>query len=109
MILVGRHVFATLIHFADFAKAKNSDKLVKGMSGHFTLVDIHPATLTRNLVIFSVLQQITQAREKRDEQLTIELIATAFYVHAAVIMPEVCYKMFVIFLNLFLIYCFAYR
>ncbi|KAF9529061.1 hypothetical protein CPB83DRAFT_853145 [Crepidotus variabilis] len=85
-----RHVFATIIHVADFFKEKNSDQLVKGMTAHFTLVDVHPAALARVVIIFALLQQIGQIRDSSHSHSTIELLATAFYIHTAVIMPEVC-------------------
>ncbi|CAA7262627.1 unnamed protein product [Cyclocybe aegerita] len=85
-----RHVFGTLIHFADWANETRTNQQVETCAGLFTLVDIHPATLARTLVMLRLLQLIMGFRGSRDKILLAELHATLFYVFNAMVMPEYC-------------------
>ena len=55
-------------------------------------MDIHPATLARILVIFSLLDQI---RLSKDSQKRVELHAALFYLYTSVLMPDYCHQLLV--------------
>lgn len=60
---------------------------------HITMVDVHPASLARVLVILSLLQQIVDLdRQNRDEstEKEIELYATIFFIYTSMVMPDYC-------------------
>lgn len=65
---------------------------------HMTLVDVHPASLARVVVILSLLQQILDLnRQNRDESTKkeVELYATIFFVYTSMVMPDYCCEMWV--------------
>jgi hypothetical protein len=65
---------------------------------HMTLVDIHPASLARVIVILSLLQQILNLDRQNREEATekeIELYATIFFVYTSMVMPDYCCDMWV--------------
>lgn len=64
-----------------------------GLSVHMTLIDIHPATLARVIVVFSLLHQILHARVTNDNARKVELHATLFYLYTTMLMPAYCRKM----------------
>jgi hypothetical protein len=92
---LARHVFGTLIHLAHMSTrgGKNANFKV-----HLTLMDIHPATMARILVIFSLLDQI---RLSKDSSKRVELHAALFYLYTSVLMPDYCHQMSVFFVFLF--------
>lgn len=66
-----------------------SDKL----KAHFTLIDVHPASLARVLIVLSLLGQILETRRNGDTARGIVLFATLFYVYTAMVMPSYCHQM----------------
>lgn len=66
-----------------------SDKL----KVHITLIDVHPASLARVLVVLSLLGQILETRQRGDTARGTELFATLFYVYTALLMPGYCHQM----------------
>lgn len=91
-----RHVFGTLIHISETARMFNTLKKTNtGVSVHMTLIDIHPATLARVIVIFSLIHQILRARVSKDNAKKVELHATLFYVYTTMLMPSYCRQMYV--------------
>ncbi len=67
-----------------------SDKL----KAHFTLIDVHSASLARVLIVLSLLGQILETRRNGDTERGIVLFATLFYVynrdgHAQLLPPDV--------------------
>jgi hypothetical protein len=58
-----------------------------------TLVDIHPATLARLTIMWSIFQQILEARQKNNNTKITELHATLFYLYTTMLMPDYCRQM----------------
>ncbi|KDR74060.1 hypothetical protein GALMADRAFT_269552 [Galerina marginata CBS 339.88] len=85
-----RHVFATVIHLADMANEFGLDERLDLLTVHMTLMDIHPATLARVIVILAILHQILQTRLSNDKIKRVELHATLFYLYTSMLMPEYC-------------------
>ncbi|KIM41915.1 hypothetical protein M413DRAFT_71143 [Hebeloma cylindrosporum] len=81
-----RHVFGTLMHLAHMSTRGGKNVNLKV---HLTLMDIHPAPLARNLVIFSLLDQI---RLSKDSSKRVELHAALFYLYTSIIMPDYCHQ-----------------
>ncbi|KAH9476906.1 hypothetical protein JR316_0010822 [Psilocybe cubensis] len=86
----GRHVFGTMIHLGDMAKKLRRKNETDRLSVHMTLVDIHPATLARVIVIFALLDKILVARTKNDQTSVDELHSTLLYLYISIIMPDYC-------------------
>jgi hypothetical protein len=86
-----RHVFGTLIDFvAKFCTENASD--IERL--HLTLVEIHPATLARTLLIFELIERISLAENPMNE---LELETTLFYLYVSLAMPDYCEDMWVAF------------
>ncbi|KAJ3509541.1 hypothetical protein NLJ89_g5174 [Agrocybe chaxingu] len=89
-----RHVFGTLIRLANW-----KDKLTRqgnpDFSVHLTVVDIHPASIARNLIMFTLLDEISRNRPKKDSARVVELYATLFYLSTSIILPDYCHKIIV--------------
>ncbi|PPR04335.1 hypothetical protein CVT24_013373 [Panaeolus cyanescens] len=90
----GRHVFATMIHFADMRKtfAKNSfeewakrDFVYPKL--HLTLFDIHPAAIARLMLTFALIRK-SGSNQNPTEKLEIE--ATCFYIYSGLHIPSYC-------------------
>jgi hypothetical protein len=77
-IYAGRHGFATLI---DFGQSLCSKRF------HLTLIDIHPSSIARILLILQLLQNI---RSTKDANEKMELYATVTFIYVALVMPPYC-------------------
>lgn len=64
---------------------------------HVTLLDIHPTTLSRDLMALMLLDELLSGNHTPNE--TVEIKATLFYVYTAMIMPSYCFDRYVSFLN----------
>jgi len=60
---------------------------------HLTLVDIHPATLARTAVMFSIMYDIMSTSVVGDRTRRAELYATLMYLFAGMIIPDYCRAM----------------
>ena len=87
--LSARHVFATLIDFAAKFGTENASDIPRL---HLTLVEIHPATLARTLLIFELIERISLAENPVKE---LELETTLFYLYVSLAMPRYCEDMWV--------------
>ncbi|KAF8962202.1 hypothetical protein BDZ97DRAFT_1920671 [Flammula alnicola] len=89
-----RHVFGTLIHFMAMVTHKGfpRSELQPLLRIHLCLVDIHPATIARTLVMLAIIEKVLQTRKSGDETRRAELHATLFYVLMAALMPDYCCK-----------------
>ncbi|KDR74056.1 hypothetical protein GALMADRAFT_250787 [Galerina marginata CBS 339.88] len=79
-----RHAFGTLLDIG----CKLRKDVLDGRDTpdvHLTLVDIHPATLARTLVIFELLHRITGVEDKR-----LKLETTLFYLYMCLAVPDYC-------------------
>ncbi|KAF8962201.1 hypothetical protein BDZ97DRAFT_1130396 [Flammula alnicola] len=92
-----RHVFGTLIDVADSTRNLPLPEQRNSVDLHMTLVDIHPATLARTLIVLALVLRIIETRrnEGLQSQLELELHTTLFYVYMSLVMPEYCYIIFV--------------
>ncbi|KDQ54577.1 hypothetical protein JAAARDRAFT_196488 [Jaapia argillacea MUCL 33604] len=82
----GRHSFGTIIdiHQAYIKlQAENQDRL----RVHMTLMDIHPASIARDLIILHRLDEL-QGAGPEDET---EIRATLFYTYCAFLIPDYCH------------------
>ncbi|PBK94360.1 hypothetical protein ARMGADRAFT_1062580 [Armillaria gallica] len=86
-----RHVFGTLIslHKSSTQLGKNKKKHSRA---HLTLLDIHPTTLARDLVLFVLMDDLIASRNSEEDEA--EIKATLFYTyfwcpHALVLSPQV--------------------
>lgn len=90
---VARHVFGTIIHLADMADEVGSLEPIDDCQMHMTLMDVHPASLARVIMVMSLVRQILATRISKDELKRIELYATLFYLYGTMLMPNYCHKM----------------
>ncbi|PPR04334.1 hypothetical protein CVT24_013372, partial [Panaeolus cyanescens] len=87
----GRHVYATMIHFADMWKTLSEFDLKRAAFQfpklHLTLFDIHPAAVARVMLIFALIRKGMGAS---DETNRLEMEATTFYIWNALHIPAYC-------------------
>ncbi|KAJ7114132.1 hypothetical protein C8R44DRAFT_881678 [Mycena epipterygia] len=84
-----RHVYSTLVGL-DRAHKKLDKKRQEAFRLHFTLLDIHPAALARDLCILILLEQLIDT--PTESLITrAEILSTMFYTFAGVVMPGYCY------------------
>jgi hypothetical protein len=93
--LTARHVFGTL---ADSVAKFCTENAIDIPRLHLTLVEIHPATLARTLLIFELLDRISLAENPVKE---LELETTLFYLYVSLAMPGYCEDMWVAFRSFF--------
>ncbi|KAJ7609070.1 hypothetical protein FB45DRAFT_945295 [Roridomyces roridus] len=84
-----RHVYSTLVGVHRFHR-KLGKKRQTALRVHFTLLDIHPAALARDLCMLMLLNQVMGTPPQRAETRA-EIFATMFYTFAGVVMPEYCH------------------
>jgi len=89
--LTARHVFGTLVDFVAKFCTENASDIPQL---HLTLVEIHPATLARTLLIFELIERISLAVNPMKE---LELETTLFYLYVSLAMPGYCEDMWVAF------------
>lgn len=82
-----RHFFATIITLR--ALERDTQQLAQRQY-HFTINDLKAGALARDLVILSLLSDLTEVAKKNTEKLEIE--TTLFLVYIAAIMPVYAYK-----------------
>ena len=82
-----RHLFATIITLK--ALERDTQQLAQRQY-HFTINDLKAGALARDLVILSLLSDLTEAADKNTE--TLEIKVTLFLVYMAAIMPAYAYK-----------------
>ena len=82
-----RHLFATLITLR--ALEQDTQQLAQRQY-HFTINDLKAGALARDLVILSLLSDLTEAADQNTEKL--EIKTTLFLVYIAAIMPVYAYK-----------------
>ncbi|EFI28567.1 hypothetical protein CC1G_13594 [Coprinopsis cinerea okayama7 len=73
-----RHVFGTVLH------AANSGWNNKW---HMTLIEIHPATVARNVLVFELFTEIQGARTEEEKD---ELFASLVYLYTSMAIPDYC-------------------
>ena len=86
-----RHVFGTLIDFVDKFHTENANDIPRL---HLTLLEIHPATVARTLVIFKLIELISLAENPMEE---LELETTLFYLYVSLAIPGYCEDMWATF------------
>ncbi|KAF9040856.1 hypothetical protein BJ165DRAFT_1613427 [Panaeolus papilionaceus] len=87
----GRHIFATLINWGSMWKRLSSRHILafRFPDLHLTLLDIHPATLSRVMLIFALIRK---SMTPLSATAKIELETTAFYLWSTILMPDYCAK-----------------
>ncbi|KAF8876825.1 hypothetical protein BD779DRAFT_1475455 [Infundibulicybe gibba] len=85
-----RHVYATLVG-AERAYFRLPRSKQDSFQLHITMLDTHPAPLARDLCVMLLLNQLVNVR-KGDATEKVEIMATIFYVYAAVVIPSYCEK-----------------
>ncbi|KAI0357689.1 hypothetical protein OH77DRAFT_1502792 [Trametes cingulata] len=83
----GRHAFGTLSGLHDAYKALPKAKRVL-LHAHLTMLDIHDATIARDLCMLILLDQLITTT---DAATRIEIKATLMYMFLAAVMPSYCY------------------
>ncbi|KAF8970584.1 hypothetical protein BDZ97DRAFT_1753793 [Flammula alnicola] len=83
----GRHAFGTLVHLADMA---NKTGTLDPITVHMTLVDVHPASLARIIIVLALLRQILEVRLSEDKTRRLELYTSLFYLYTSMLMPSYC-------------------
>lgn len=58
------------------------------LKAHFTLIDLHPTALSRDLCVFLLLDQLAETKYNDAEEL--EIFSTLFYIYIGVIIPSYC-------------------
>ena len=82
-----RHLFATIIMLRDIER---DTKQRTQRQYHFTINDLKAGALARDLVILSLLSDLTEAADKDTEKL--EIKTTLFLVYIAAVMPVYAHK-----------------
>ncbi|TCD64576.1 hypothetical protein EIP91_003904 [Steccherinum ochraceum] len=88
-----RHVYGSIIgiHAAFNRLSKNKKSKFRT---HFTLLDIHPTALARDLCMFLLLDELLRKEGSYDQETVIEIKATIFYTFLGVIVPPYCHRRF---------------
>ncbi|KAF8970597.1 hypothetical protein BDZ97DRAFT_1914492 [Flammula alnicola] len=86
----GRHVFGTFMHLADMANETGMVEQLDLITVHMTLMDVHPASLARIIIVLALLRQILEARLSKDKARRLELYTTLFYLYTSMLMPDYC-------------------
>lgn len=86
-LLVARHVFGSMVGLYQTYKQLSQAKQSK-FRAHFTLLDIQPTALARDLCILLLLDDLMAGDHDAEE--TAEIRATLFYVYVAPIMSSYC-------------------
>lgn len=61
----------------------------KEMRAHITLLDVHFATIARDLIFFMLIDSLVEG--EMDEVIRLEIRATLMYVSVGWAMPDYCY------------------
>ncbi|KAI0737514.1 hypothetical protein C8Q80DRAFT_1115040 [Daedaleopsis nitida] len=83
-----RHVFGSLLGLSAAHKTMGA-KGQADFHAHLTLLDIHDATIARDLCIFMLLHQLNGTN---DETVRTEIKVTLMYVFCGAVMPSYCYQ-----------------
>lgn len=81
-----RNLFRTLIDVADHERRLDSPK----RDYHFTIIDINKCTITRNLIVLILLDELAGHDEGSDEALA--LLSTLYYVFIAPLIPRYAFR-----------------
>lgn len=77
-----RHLYATLTKIHSHTR---QNTYLETKRYHFTLLDLKPAILARDLIVFSLLDDLSRLRTGSEEEL--DTLLTLFYTWAGVLMP----------------------
>ncbi|KAK0243185.1 hypothetical protein EDD85DRAFT_814167 [Armillaria nabsnona] len=91
----GRHILGSIIGLSQ-AFLELTSKKRKASKFHFTLLDIHPTTIARNLCLFLMINELIVMRLRKhiDDAEEAEIKATIFYVWMGVVLPPYCHVRF---------------
>ncbi|KAI0738399.1 hypothetical protein C8Q80DRAFT_1124983 [Daedaleopsis nitida] len=81
------HVFGSLCGLSAAYKSLSSRKQAK-FHTHMTLLDIHDATIARDLCLFMLLDELNNTN---DASLRVEIKTTLMYMYCCSVMPPYCY------------------
>ncbi|KII90183.1 hypothetical protein PLICRDRAFT_40377 [Plicaturopsis crispa FD-325 SS-3] len=81
----GRHALGTLI---GLGRMKLSPQKREALKAHVTLLDIHPAMMARNVLLFMMLNEIVENKVEGLDRL--EVSAAITYLWLGVVMPPYC-------------------
>ncbi|KAK0461720.1 uncharacterized protein EV420DRAFT_124965 [Desarmillaria tabescens] len=89
-----RHVLASIIGFRkDYVKMTPEKRDATNV--HFTLLDIHPTVLARDLCLFMMVEELIALRERAHDELEeVEIKATLLYIWMGAIIPSYCHVRF---------------
>ncbi|KAK0230370.1 hypothetical protein IW262DRAFT_397327 [Armillaria fumosa] len=87
----GRHILGSIIGLSQTFLELTSKKR-EASKFHFTLLDIHPTTIARNLCLFLMINELIMMplRKHTDGAEEAEIKATIFYVWMGVVLPPYC-------------------
>ncbi|KUJ24365.1 uncharacterized protein LY89DRAFT_19491 [Mollisia scopiformis] len=83
-----RNLLRTIIDVAEYDRRPHSQK----KSYHFTIVDINTCAITRDMILFMMLDEFSGQEPKSDEAL--ETLSTIFYIYIATLMPHCAFLYF---------------
>ncbi|KAK0444383.1 hypothetical protein EV421DRAFT_1800777 [Armillaria borealis] len=88
----GRHILGSIIGLSQTFLELTSKKR-EASKFHFTLLDIHPTTIARNLCLFLMINELIVMRLRKhiDDAEEAEIKATIFYVWMGVVLPSYCH------------------
>ncbi|KAI0366581.1 hypothetical protein BV20DRAFT_1124210 [Pilatotrama ljubarskyi] len=84
----GRHAFGTLVGLHDAYKKLSKAKRVR-LHAHLTMLDIHDATIARDMCMLMLLDQLANTTDPAER---VEIKATLMYMFLAAVMPSYCYE-----------------
>ena len=88
----GRHVLGTLIDLSE-KLAQDIQQKRKIPKIHMTLVDIHPVSLARVLMVLDLLRQLSESRDTPDR---LELEAALSFLYVSIVVPDYSHELCVI-------------
>ncbi|KAI0672209.1 hypothetical protein C8Q78DRAFT_1188078 [Trametes maxima] len=83
----GRHAFGTLVGLQQAYKKLQNERR-SAFHAYLNLLDIHPATIARNLCMLMLMHQLCS---ESDPVVRVELKATLMYAFLGAVMPGYCY------------------
>ncbi|KAF6758074.1 hypothetical protein DFP72DRAFT_889855 [Ephemerocybe angulata] len=86
-----RHAFGTIFHLSDICSRLKRHEKTPTM--HLTLVDIHPATLARVMLVFALIRKLL--RIPRSDERRLDYETTIFYMYTTILMPDYCHSIVV--------------
>ncbi|KAJ7261852.1 hypothetical protein C8J57DRAFT_1335538 [Mycena rebaudengoi] len=84
-----RHLYGTLVGLHRAYKTLDQNRR-SALRVHITLLDLHPAALTRDICMLLLLEQLMNTPAE-DAAVRAEILSTMFYTFVGVVMPSYCH------------------